>query len=115
MSCIKLEFRSYFQMALLIFSLLQDVSNAGVVLMPLEAKGFKHNIVKVEPTLWSQYKDKSGLTHLQGKIENMNSNSIIRLKRLKVFNLFLVIFWNKGSWAHSLTPYITHQSTGQES
>ncbi len=50
-------------------SLLSDVPNATVDLMPYfmsndEPQRFKYNIKEVNSTLWSQYKDESGLVSI---------------------------------------------------
>ncbi len=50
------------------FSLLSDVPHASVDVMPYcmsnnEPQRFKYNITEVNPSLWSQFKDESGLVN----------------------------------------------------
>ncbi len=51
------------------FSLLSDVPYASVDVMPYfrsndEPQRFKYNITEVNPSLWSQYEDESGLVNI---------------------------------------------------
>jgi len=68
----KLDIEIVFSDSFVNFSLLSDVPTT-VELMPHfmsndEPQQFQHNIAEVNPTLWSQYKDESGLVNIPPKL-----------------------------------------------
>ncbi len=80
------------------FTLLSDVPYASVDVMPYfmsndEPQRFKYNITEVNPSLWSQYKDESGLVNIPPYKAKLITQKPVylkqyhcHLKKLKVFN-----------------------------
>ncbi len=68
------------------FSLLSDVPNATVDVMPYymsndEPQRFKYNITEVNPMLWSQNKDESGLVNIPLYKEKLITQKPVYIKQ----------------------------------